>query len=86
MNILGYCVVVSYTTKAVQSPTYAGMNRWSIDTNLEINSMSFSPSNVGNVIRAEDLFNLAIFLSGLNNLIFPSSFLYAFIPSKHSKA
>lgn len=45
-----------------------------------------SASNEGSAIRVDDLFSLAIFLSGRNNLMLPSLSLYAFMPSKHSNA
>lgn len=66
--------------------SYAGMNRSSMAENFEIRSMSAEDENVGNAILAQDFLKRAIFFSGLNSLTWPLLFLYAFMPSKHSKA
>lgn len=62
------------------------MKRSSRETNFEIREMRASGSTVGRAMREADLFRRAIFLSGLKRLIWPSGVLYAFMPSKHSKA
>ncbi len=65
---------------------HAGTKRSSNKTNFDINLRKASGSKVGKAIREAELFMRAIFLSGRNRLIFPSLFLYAFMPSKHSNA
>jgi len=62
------------------------MNRSSKATNREISLIKADGSTVGKAILADELFSRAMFLSGLKSPISPFFFLYAFMPSKHSKA
>ena len=62
------------------------MSRSSVETNFEIREMRAWGSTVGKAMLEADLFRRAMFLSGLNSRIWPWGFLYAFMPSKHSKA
>ena len=55
--------------------THEGMKRSSIVTNLDIRSIRAFGSTVGRAMRAEDLFNRAMFLSGRKSRIRPSEFL-----------
>ena len=68
------------------SRAYAGIKRSSILTNLAMSSVNASPSNVGSAMRAAERFSRRMFLSGLKRRSSPLGFLYAFMPSKASKA
>lgn len=66
--------------------THDGINLSSNRQNCLSRSIMAAGSKVGRAIRALLRFNLAIFISGRNNLTRPILSLYAFMPSKHSKA